>query len=128
MAKKQVMYVNGKLLAEYLKKYGVSKIDFLNALTSDDPFYARDDEGCLDICDAKLCELGLELYDGIVPLNEEVADRFVRIVGYDNAVQIIEWRMQEFDECFREKTRNLISSANYYANKSKAVQTSVGCF
>ena len=125
MKANRVMYVNGKLLADYLKKYGIGKIEFLDALTKDDPYYSFDEEG-MDICDGRLCDLGLELYDGVTALDEITAKRFIKLIGYDHAIRMIEWRVQELDDGFIEDARKYIIVNNAY--KSKTLQTSVGCF
>ena len=61
-------------------------------------------------------------------LDEETSKRFLKLIGYDHAIHMIEWRAQELDEEYIEKAMRCISYANNNAYKSKTLQTSVGCF
>lgn len=116
------MIINGKKLADYLRKYGVSKQEFAEVLNTGNIFYSKEDR-----------EYGVEqdaqytiesLYRERVEIEPKIAVKIMQHIGDDHMIDIINWEAMGFE--YNEITigqllRILTENASFNAYKSKTI-------
>ena len=116
------MIINGKKLANYLAKYGVSKRDFAEVLNTGDIYFSEEDYEYGVEQDAQFTDTSL--YQEKVRIEPAMFYKMMEHIGEDHMVGIINWEAMGFD--YNEITINellkiLIENASFNARKSRAI-------
>lgn len=116
------MIINGKKLANYLAKYGVSKRDFAEVLNTGEIYFSKEDYEYGVEQDARFTDTSL--YQERVEIEPKLVIKMMQHIGEDHMIDIINWEAMGFD--YNEITINellkiLIENASFNARKSRAI-------
>jgi len=104
------MIIDGEKLADYLKKYHVSKDELISSLQERNVSYEYiEDESRCDFLQSDVDEVifASNLFKKGAHLNYEVSARLINLIGADDVIDIIDWEGMGI-----EKPRNNPSSSN----------------
>ena len=116
------MIINGKKLADYLAKYGVSKRDFAEVLNTGDVYYSKEDHEYGVEQDAQFTDTSL--YREQVAIEPKLAMKMMQHIGDDHMIDIINWEAMGFEYneiTIYELLKILIENASFNARKSRAI-------
>lgn len=116
------MIINGKKLANYLAKYGVSKRDFAEVLNAGEIYFSKEDYEYGVEQDAQFTDTSL--YQEKVGIEPKVARKMMEHIGEDHMVDIINWEAMGFEYneiTITELLKILIENSSFNARKSRAI-------
>lgn len=116
------MIINGKYLASYLQKHGVSKRDFAEVLNAGDIYFSKEDYEYGVEQDAQFTDSSL--YQERVEIEPKIAYKMMQHIGEDHMVDIINWEAMGFEYneiTITELLKILTENSSYYARKGRAI-------
>lgn len=94
------MIIDGVKLDKYIQKYGITRTEFLTALTEGDiARYYNDEDRMVEYyreLDGFILEC--DLFKKGAELNYELSRKFIHLIGADDATKIIDWEAMGIDK------------------------------